>query len=179
MFTSNPWGAYFAILTPLLAAYYLLVGLRFYGRDIKARFSQKRGFSSGPANPPEQNLDVPDPPTGAFSASSPAMQTNFLGPDRPSEEEPAQSISWQNEELSEQIQLLASYLREAIEDAYAKNYDKQELILLLQMTLKEYPAMSRKRFGTAIDNLITAECSKYGAIHLHPQDLDQVWSQTV
>lgn len=178
MFTSNPWGAYFTILAPLLAGYYLFVGLRFYGRDLKARLSQKRSFYNTRANPLRQNPDIPDPPVDALPAPALPMRTNLIGPDHPAENELPQSISWQNEELSEQIQLLASYLREAIEEAYEKNYGKQELILLLQMTLKEYPAMSEKRFRTAIDNLITTECSKYGLMHLDDQDLDEVWSQT-
>ncbi|MGX5857953.1 hypothetical protein ACWKW6_30125 [Dyadobacter jiangsuensis] len=179
MFTSSPWGAYFTILAPLLTAYYLFVGLRFYGRDLKARFSQKRNFDNRPANPSRQNFDVPDPPVDAFSAPALPAQANAPGPQQHAEDELAQPFSWQNEELSAQIQLPASYLREAIKDACEKNYGKQELILLLQMTLKEYPAMSQKRFRTAIDNLITAECSKYGAVHLHQKDLDELWSPQV
>lgn len=180
MFTSNPWGDYITMLAPLIAGYYLFIGLKFYGRDLKKRLTSKRSSSGRLANMSEQDFDVPDPPPVTFAyerVQHVQKQETPVSPDV--EDDIDQSATWQNEELFDQLELLAGHLKEAIEEAHEKEYGKQDLTLLLQMTLKEYPAMSAQPFVTAINNLIETECAKYGSIHLREQDLAAVWKQVV
>lgn len=180
MFTSNPWGAYITMLAPLLAGYYLFVGLRFYGPDLKARIAAGRSAGLSPLDSPRQDFDTPDPPAVSSSISpvmtGPIQQGNSQ---TAADEDTEHMPTWQNEELFDQLELLAGHLKEAIEEAHEKDYGKQDLVLLLQMTLKEYPAMHDRPFRTAIENLIGTECSKYGSIHLREQDLAAVWKQVV
>ncbi|TKT86006.1 hypothetical protein [Dyadobacter frigoris] len=174
MFTSNPWGDYVTILAPLIAGYYLFIGLRFYGRDLKAKIARKRiDSASGPR--PQQGLDVPDPPIpSSLSAEQGETVVSSLEDNDKSDQKPA---AWQNEELFDQVERLAAHLKEAIEEAHEKEYGKQDFILLLQMTLKEYPALQGAPFQTAINNLIETECAKYGSIHLREEDKVVIWKQ--
>ncbi|WP_159477685.1 hypothetical protein [Dyadobacter sp. 3J3] len=175
MFTSNPWGDYFTMLAPLIAGYYLFIGIRFYGRDLKAKIAGRRNNSGKPQSQ-QRSMDIPDPP--AFTTQTADQQeyeyTKLAKTDDESEKEPA---SWQNEELFDQVERLAGHLKEAIEEAHEKEYGKQDFILLLQMTLKEYPALRGAPFQTAINNLIETECAKYGSIHLREEDKVLIWKQ--
>lgn len=175
MFTSNPWGDYFTMLAPLIAGYYLFIGIRFYGRDLKAKIAGWRN-DSGRIPALQRSIDIPDPPvfTSQTADQLEYEDTKLAKTDDESEQEPA---SWQNEELFDQVERLAAHLKEAIQEAHEKEYGKQDLILLLQMTLKEYPALRGAPFQTAINNLIETECAKYGSIHLREEDKVAIWKQ--
>jgi hypothetical protein len=178
MFTSNPWADYFTILAPLIAGYYLFVGIRFYRKDLKARLTAGTSGRDAPPYLPEQDFDAPDPPERDLKSQPDQSARQNKSPEKAiAEDENTPSASWQNEELFDQVELLATHLKDAIEEAHEKEYGKQDLILLLQMTLKEYPAMSAKPFRTAIDNLIETECAKYGPIHLREEDKAAIWKQ--
>ena len=179
MFSSNPWGAYITILAPLLAGYYLFVGLRFYARDLKARMSQKGNPTASQRDLSQQDFDTPDPPAGTLMPDpSPTIQTPVVQTNQPVKDDDAEQLAhWQNEELFDQVEQLAAHLKGAIEEAYEKDYSTQDLVLLLQMTLKEYSALVGTSFQTAINNLIETECAKYGPIHLREEDLATVWKQ--
>jgi hypothetical protein len=177
MFTSNPWGDYITMLAPLIAGYYLFVGLRFYGRDLKARIGGQRRNTSRAAALQNQNFDAPDPPAGEFRERPNPVQEQPVGKQQVDEDDTDQTPAWQNEELFDQVERLAAHLKEAIEEAHEKEYSKQDLILLLQMTLKEYPALREAPFRTAINNLIETECAKYGSVHLREDDKVAIWKQ--
>jgi len=175
MFTSNPWGDYFTILAPLIAGYYLFIGLRFYGRDLKAKIAGRRN-ESGRSQSQQRSIDIPDPPV--FAPQTADQQDYEAGKLPETEDDPEQEpASWQNEELFDLVEQLAAHLKEAIEEAHEKEYGKQDFILLLQMTLKEYPALRGAPFQTAINNLIETECAKYGSIHLREEDKVVIWKQ--
>ncbi|GLU56202.1 hypothetical protein [Dyadobacter frigoris] len=180
MFTSNPWADYITMLAPLIAGYYLIVGLKFYGRDLKARIAAKRRNMGSRVALHHQDFNVPDPPDielNTITAHAKQDQSVAGKQDAEIHDDTDQPAAWQNEELFDQVEQLAAHLKEAIEEAHEKEYGKQDLILLLQMTLKEYPAMSAKPFQTAINNLIETECAKYGSIHLREQDTEAIWKQ--
>jgi len=179
MFTSNPWADYITVLAPLITGYYLIVGLRFYGRDLKALITAKRSNSGRLPGLPQQDFDTPDPPAPPAELKGPtnAVQQQSVGKQQVDEDETDQTPAWQNEELFDQVEQLAAHLKEAIEEAHEKEYGKQDLILLLQMTLKEYPALREAPFQTAINNLIETECAKYGSIHLRGEDKVAIWKQ--
>jgi hypothetical protein len=175
MFTSNPWGDYFTMLAPLIAGYYLFIGIRFYRRDLKAKIAGRRNQSIR-IQGPQQSVDIPDPPvfTPLAANQQEYEDTKLPKSEDDSDQEPA---AWQNEELFDQVERLAAHLKEAIEEAHEKEYGKQDLILLLQMTLKEYPALREAPFRTAINNLIETECAKYGSVHLREDDKVAIWKQ--
>ena len=175
MFTSNPWGDYFMILAPLIAGYYLFIGIRFYGRDLKAKLSGQRNESSRIPGP-QRNVDIPDPPVFDPPIKGHQEHEDTIVPETEGDSD-QQPAAWQNEELFDQVEQLAAHLKESIEEAHEKEYGKQDFILLLQMTLKDYPALRGAPFQTAINNLIETECAKYGSIHLRDEDKVAIWKQ--
>lgn len=178
MFTSNPWGDYITMLAPLIAGYYLFVGLRYYGPDLKKWLFFKRHASSRPAGLQKQDYDAPDPPGDVNIAAERAEPGRSADAEKTAlDDTDHQPAAWQNEELFDQVEQLAAHLKEAIEEAHEKEYGKQDFILLLQMTLKEYPALRGAPFQTAINNLIETECAKYGSIHLREEDKVAMWKQ--
>ena len=87
------------------------------------------------------------------------------------------SQSWKNEAFFSQVEGLAVHLREVIAEAHEKHYEREELVLLLQMTLKEYPAIPGTPFQLAISNpAVGSECAKYGSIYLDAQDKVMIWN---
>jgi len=81
----------------------------------------------------------------------------------------------QNQELINGYHALSLYLKQAIAHAHQGGYSKEELILLFQMTLKEYDAIYGKPFQLSINDLIDTELEKYGSIRLSSQDRISMW----
>lgn len=162
MFTTNPWTLYASVIGPLLAGYYLFVGIRFYREDIREKITRWRSPSKRIASLPEQK-----------HKPTPANPIETYTDYDQDENEPV----WENEQMMRQLEGLSVHLKESIEQAHQRDYNKQELILLLQMTLKEYPALAGTPFQLSINNLVDAECAKYGSIHLRGEDKMVIWSQ--
>jgi hypothetical protein len=172
MFTANPWVAYVSIVSPLLAIYYLLIGLRYYRQDIKVRILHWR-------SPPvkAQGIPLTQPPDEEyFGTEEPDVSnTPETGPAQITGHEP--ELVWENEEMMQQLEKLSVDLKQTISDAHQKSYNKEDLILLLQMTVREYNAIYGTPFQLSINTLIDAECERYGSINLNSEDRIRVWDQ--
>jgi hypothetical protein len=173
MLTANPWVAYVSLITPLLSAYYLLVGFIFYRHDLKTRIASWKSppvktndFSFKPIQ--VENEYVEDPDRFNSGLTTPTVNEQ----DGNESEEP-----WENEGMMQQLEELSLHLKQAIEEAYEKQYSKDEFILLVQMTFKEYPVLYGTPFQLSVNHLIEAELAKYGSIHLNSEDRLRMWNQ--
>nr|WP_295931982.1 hypothetical protein [uncultured Dyadobacter sp.] len=178
MFTSNPWGSYLGVLSALLVGYYLFVGLRFYGRDLWTRIGIKSAFQHGPARiivrrsqELDSQQDLADPALLPTSASHLVAQNSYTTTDL---DGPAQGPF---DEFPGGLQQLRNDLNQAVEEAYLKDYDKEELVLLLQLTLKSQHSLIGTAFQTSVNEHIQTECAKYGSMHLSTADLVEIWKQ--
>ncbi|MCE7044062.1 hypothetical protein [Dyadobacter sp. CY312] len=171
MFTTNPWVVYVSFLTPLLSLYYLAVGFIYYRQDLKARF---RAWSSpGLAaadfhakhvqNQYSQSRDTTD-------------HDDITGPDS-SQQAEASEEALQNQEVIRGYHELSLHLKQAIQHAHQGGYSKEELILLFQMTFKEYDVIYGTPFQLSVNDLIDWELEKYGSIHLNSEDRMRMWNQ--
>lgn len=178
MFTSNPWGSYLGVLSALLVGYYLFFGLRFYGRDLWTRISIKAAFQHDPTRiivsrsqelDSQQGLGDPEllpPPTSHPVAQNSYTTTDLDGPSQgPFDEFPTG------------LEQLRNDLNQAVEEAYLKDYDKEELVLLLQLTLKSQHTLIGTAFQPSVNEHIQTECAKYGSMHLSTADLVEIWKQ--
>jgi hypothetical protein len=129
---------------------------RYYLNDIKSLLSQKRQRLA-----PRSNNDSDTDP----------------GPDSTDQinNENKEDMPARDEALLEKQRELLSYLTDQIREAHQKNYTKQDLIQMLEMILKEYPAPKGSSFQLAVNGRIDAECAKYGSIYLSEGDKNQVW----
>ncbi|GAA4429828.1 hypothetical protein GCM10023188_15730 [Pontibacter saemangeumensis] len=166
MFTNISWANYLVVVTLLLAAYYLIIGTRFYSRELQHLLSGKRK----PAMRPVQ-VKAPEALNHDHSAA-------FLdgGPeDFVSEDSPVQAA----DNTLQEIEQLADHLKEVLAEAASKRYGKEEFILLLQAVLKKYPALKDAPFRSAIHELIISECEKYGSITLSEEEIVLLWNEAV
>lgn len=163
MFTNISWTNYIIVVVLLLAVWYIIIGLRFYFRDLQNILSGKtklafrgvpREYSS---NKSEEisNSDISE------------FDHTFL----PNEKETGN--------LFQVAEELTSKLKVAISDAASKNYNKEEFTFLLQLTLKEYPKLKGSAFQVAINNLIASECDKHSFIRLSAVELGMLWNEVV
>jgi hypothetical protein len=70
---------------------------------------------------------------------------------------------------------LTAHLRDAIDEAHEKQYNKNDLVLLLQMLLKDYSYLKDTPFRVSINNQIEAECAKYGSMLLSEDETEELW----
>lgn len=167
MDTTELWSGYLKVAAPMIVGYYGWVIYRFYRQELKSFWTGNGGRA------PTEEVIPAQPNENAYAAAN-DMQA---GLHHDSEEEEVVPQFWQSEETFRRAEDLAAYLKEAIAEAYEKNYDRQELILLLQMTIRDYQDLERTPFQFAINNLIETECAKYGRVHLRAEDLEQVWEK--
>jgi hypothetical protein len=144
-----------------LAAWYIIIGFRYYFHDLQALLTGRRrsGFKESEKGfAPNDDLSISN------TESSDLNGNNTLN-----EEE--------TEELFEIVEDLIKRLKGAIADVSSKNYNKQECIFLLQLTLKDYPMLKGSPFQGAINNLIISECEKFGSLHLSAEELAMLWKE--
>ena len=173
MFTTQPWKDYAIVISILTAGYYLFVILKFYWSEIQSILKSRKHPISKAATE-QTDLDDPDPPHLSEQSRKDGVYPNDENDHEGSNKHPAE-----REEIFSQLQNLATRLKLDISEAYEKAYNKADLILLLQMSIKEYPALCGPPFRFAIDNLIDTECEKYGSIHLGEDDKVKLWNQVV
>lgn len=160
MFTSDPWTDYTIALSALLTGYYLFVMIKFYRSDLKSLIG---------------SIDRPS----VIVAGPEALQQKAVASLNESSSEldslqPEALIPFK-QLLSERLEELTGHLKELIMEAHQKRYSSQDLMILLQMTLREYPTITGSPFQRMINNLIDSECAKYGSMHLNAQDKVMIW----
>jgi hypothetical protein len=158
MISANPWQSFILAASIITVIYYAVIVWKYYLSDVKLLLSKKS--LRGPGHSSHQ-LDAPVKPGS---------------PDRPIDEQEEEVPPRQNEAFLENAQDLLAHLTDEIREAYQKNYTKQDLVQMLQMILKEYPAQKGSSFQLAVNDRIDAECAKYGSIYLSEGDKKQVWT---
>ena len=167
MFTSISWANYIETVFILLIIYYLVVGFKFYGQELKLLVSGSRklpiGIPSAEAdleNEQDQNLSLQNRQADLFSSGKRFM---------PSEQE--------TDETFEQVQELTGRLKDVIAEAISKNYIKEEFILSLQLVIRKYQFLKGSPFMVAINNLIVSECEKQGYLLLDAEERVMLWNE--
>lgn len=169
MIIEHPWKTY-AIVTVLSAlVYYTFLGWRFFLPDIKAWIKKRKHApyreSTNMAISAPMQAEDPEQEITQFSTSS--------------ELEDSEPPSWQNEEMFEIAHGLMAHLASEIKEAHQKNYSKEDLLLMLEMILKDYRVLKGTAFQTAVNNCIETECTRYGSIHLSEGETIEVWRKVV
>jgi len=79
-----------------------------------------------------------------------------------------------SEEIFGIVYRLQDEVKGTIEEAAAKKYVKEEIILSLQMVLEKY-ALGSTPFQFALNNFIERHCKNNCSIHLEEDELKQLW----
>jgi hypothetical protein len=165
MFSMNSWADYFMAVAVMLAVYYSIYAIKFYGRQLRGLISpggalwqhgQRMRATVSPHQPSHQS----------------SAQAGLADPSVPGE------ISvGHDKKMFTELMGLGSQLTGLIEEAHQKSYDAAELALLLQMVLKDHPTAQSASFRLAINQFIDNQCAKYGFIHLSERDKAVIWDQ--
>ena len=159
MITSFSWQQYVALVSLLLALYYLYVGARYYRPEI-TQFLQ-RLFNKQTASPGKTRLSGLIPPQEYHSQRPPTRG-----------EEPGDALFGMAKELTGIVQQI-------LEQAGARKLVREELVLALQLLLskKQYAHLSGTPYEVAITNFITTACVQYCSIHLEAAEIRVLWKR--
>ncbi len=153
MSTLELWKIYLILLGFVLAVYYLVIVVRYYKKEIyqfRGRISASEIKNYPAQHSKEQSSKGMVPSNG-----------NNL------------------QELTQQVERLCNALTSSLEEAAEKEYPREDLLLLLRMTLKEYPGFSAQPFRSLVERLINSECERYGFVPLHVVERVEIWKEAV
>ena len=160
MFTGISWTDYLIVVTIVLSAYYLIIGLRYYSAELKELISNKLklGFNKQIV---DYNFEEDGDPSLSLSGHE------------------HQAIDSTNDDAFSEVEELIGHLKDAIETASIKKYIIQELRQSLRMNLKEYPNIKSSPFRGSINELLISECEKWGTATFSEEEADKLWLDTV
>ncbi len=161
MFTNISWATYMGFVVILLITWYLIVGLRFYFKDLQMLLSSERKIIFRKAGNETEFMQQDE--------------TEVSGLKTEQTEAPGMLNKEEIDNLLYEVEALTVKIKNAVSDAAAKNYNKEEFSFLLQLTLKEYPSLKGTLFQLPINNLIVSECEKQGFIRLSAVELEMLW----
>ncbi|WP_423147042.1 hypothetical protein [Rubrolithibacter danxiaensis] len=157
MFTNITWTNYIVVIILLLVIYYLFVGIRFYYQDLKNIIDKR----TPQVDPEVDHRSFAYPNT--VNAQPRVLPLDSAAPN--SEDDPFQ-----------EVEHLVCRLKDAAKEASDKKALKEEFAQYLRLILKEYPELKTSPFQSAIIELITSECAKYGSITLSEDEVVMLWS---
>ena len=163
MFTNISWTNYLIVLVVLLAAWYLIIGFKFYFHNLQNILTGKIKFTF----------------KGAHKTSSFKQHEQIANSELSDFDDKPLLDKEETDNLFKVVDELISKLKSAISDAVTQKYNKQEFIFLLQLTLKEYSILKSSPFQDAINNLIASECEKNSFIPLSAVELMMLWNEVV
>ncbi|PSL18600.1 hypothetical protein [Dyadobacter jiangsuensis] len=162
MIIEHPWKSYATIAGLSTAIYYAVIGWQYYLPEIKSWLGQR--------HKPVQlrEINSPSSDTTEESVQQEIDESELV-------DDLSEAPEWQSEEMFETAEKLSTHLISEIEEAHSKEYSKPDLILMMQMILKNYSVLKGTPFQKVINNRIESECAKYGSIHLSEGEMIEVW----
>lgn len=160
MFTNISWTNYIIFVLLLLAVWYVVIGFKFYFPRLKNLFTGNTKFALRKANKNSSFNNAPIENSQLSDANDKPL-INLAETDR----------------LFEAAEELIRKLKIAVSNAASKRLDKQEFIVLLQLTLDEYAMLKNSSFQVGINDLIAKECEKYSFITLSAEELVMLWNK--
>ncbi|HVB02791.1 MAG TPA: hypothetical protein VNE41_03635 [Chitinophagaceae bacterium] len=154
------WGEYLAVMSALLAGYYLIVGLLYYAPKLGSRL---QGL--------DRMIRPKDMDLGTKKILPVVKDKTEAGPDR-GITAPGNSTGQELVDLSYQ---LSTVVLEVISRAAACHFPRQELIMALQSRMGQYQILAGTEFRTAIDHLIKSQCERICSICLNEGEINMLW----
>jgi len=151
MLTGISWGQFLSFWTVLLILYYAAVAVIFYKTDIF--YLLKNGFGK----------------RKALGAASIHESNGLL------EKNNVQEVSTEKPTNQSAVHDLLEELKIVFARALAKSYQKEELLMALQLLFKKYQSIKNTPFQSAVNNQIIRECLDSCSIELESNDLINCW----
>jgi len=147
MFSTISWSAYFECMLLVVLSYYVGVILIYYRRDIQLKFTsyQRQVFQKSTTDQ-----------TGAAS-----QQTN--------------DTRENNDVLFSSVHELMDELKAVFQSASDKQFQKEEILMALQVKLKHYQQLKGTAFQVAVNNHLSQQALLHCKIALDDMEIKQLW----
>ncbi|WP_130855646.1 hypothetical protein [Olivibacter jilunii] len=156
------WTEYFMAVAAITIIYYVLVGLKYYGKELLAGAGTKR---------------VPIKSTAAIGEDEPIEEPFGPAVTTPEVYQPVEEVPFEDtpDESFREVERLTGELKVLIEEAAKKMFDKRKLLGALKPLLAKYPVVNHPAFREAVDEYIVTECRSKGAVVLTEDEVEVLW----
>jgi len=159
MFNNISWSSYLLITAVITAIYYFLIGVIYYRNEItKILFSRNSDFINTSAKQKNKNTII--------NSEDDFEELNDL-----------QQNEKEDVHQSYLVHELMNELNKVFKKASDKKFLKEELILALQLTLRNYLQLKESPFSGAINSLIELESQSQCSIYLNDDEMKLLWKQ--
>jgi hypothetical protein len=150
MFQKFSWTEYWTVVIAGVAVYYAIVFLLLYRNGLLTKPSFKRPVS-------------------------PKMQRPLPAVAPPATQQGKSVTKLQNEEIENQLNKLTDELLQFLQDIAGRSYIKEEIIMGLQVILREYKEISETNYRSDIDEFIKVETENHCSVNLSDDEIKCVW----
>ena len=156
------WSTYWAVIVIGLVIYYTVLLILLY---------QKGFFFKGSIKTIPSHSGTPDP------SSNP--QRNLFGLEETVIENPGdkhnQQLAADDNILMPIVHDLIQELKEFITGISERSYVKEEVIMGVQIIIKNYKRIEDSPYQKSINDFIKSECEEYCSIHLSEDEIGRIW----
>ncbi|SEI39640.1 hypothetical protein SAMN04487995_0373 [Dyadobacter koreensis] len=166
MFTlSNPWADYIAVTGVLLLVYYFLIGMKFYRKNIIARFNSAEKEIPGLSPQPEHFQDEGSEPSQTFALENPYPEMEIT--EDPPLPDPL---------MMQQVEELVFQLKDALSQALRQNQERAQILTVLQKIVGGYGALYDTPFQLSVNTWLGAEWEEQGLLQLSDNEIRMIWT---
>ena len=147
MFSTISWSAYVECMLLVVLSYYIVVILIYYRRDIQLKFTsyQEQAFQKSTTDQ-------------TATASQPTNDTRE-----------------NNDLLFSSVHELMDELKAVFQSAADKQFQKEELLMALQVKLRHYQQLKGTAFQVAVNNHLSQQAQLHCKISLDDMEIKQLW----
>jgi len=163
------WSVFLLAVVCMALAYWLVISLVYYSRELKALVSGKSTKGNVASQSSDNNYFVGESGFSEIGSRG--------GNEKTSTHTNPEATQNNNAGLFPIAYRVVDELRELITDYTSKKSAKEELLYAIQRVLnkREYKDLKQTAFKVAINNLIEGECLSSGGVNLTGEELDFVW----
>ena len=151
MLNNISWAGYTYAVIIILLVYYISVLVFFFRNDLKGLFLKKQNYMSSGGGIPKDFLQ---------------FEGEKMGHDLP---------EWDDEEIHQ----LLMKLQLQINKAAARKFPKEELLLSLQLVLRDFPNLKESHLRNNVNNFLKSEVQNNCSIHLSDDEVALLWGVEV
>jgi hypothetical protein len=149
MVNNISWASYLYAISFILVIYYIVVLILYYRNDLQKYFLKSReSFNS---------------PSTNRTAKVEKNEAQIIEP------------RINNEHKNGSIEKLLSNIKSLIKTSASRKFPREELLLSLQLELKNQSAFQDSTYRDIINNYIIEACENYYSIHLSEEEVSALW----
>jgi hypothetical protein len=158
MFNQISWGLYVQLLILSVVLYYGFVVYKYYRHDLLQILKRRKVLHEG-----DSNLSTTHFNSEPGISNTTTSRENLVAGER------------QNEVIMPHVHDLVQQIKTFIQDVSQRSFIKEEVIMGLQIILRDYRSLKETDLQASINDLIDSECSEYCSFQLSEEEINTVW----